>query len=191
MRFCFCNQPVFGTDKKTGVGYCKSHQSMRSDFDRRSITQRAMAKQREKTKVRSLIQDERESGVLDSVKELTLDIDRVMSRYIRLRDMGIDHKIECFCCGKKVDWKKAHAMHFINRIHLATRFLLANVKSGCVTCNVEKRGNLEVYEQRLTPEIVNFLREQAAIVYSPSRSELKEILIDFQQKLKLVGTKLL
>lgn len=70
MRFCEapnCNQPVFGTCKQSRKGYCKSHQSLREDFDRRSITQRAIDKhnqspketrkinQREKTKVRSLI----------------------------------------------------------------------------------------------------------------------------------------
>lgn len=47
MRFCEapnCEQPVFGTCKKSRKGYCKRHQSMREDFDTRSITQKAVAK---------------------------------------------------------------------------------------------------------------------------------------------------
>lgn len=47
MRFCEhdgCNQPVFGTCKKTGIGYCKSHQTKRADYNFKSITQRAIEK---------------------------------------------------------------------------------------------------------------------------------------------------
>lgn len=51
MRFCAfgnCQSPVFGTDKITRIGYCKMHQSKRTDLDRRSIVQKAMAKQKGK-----------------------------------------------------------------------------------------------------------------------------------------------
>lgn len=47
MRLCEapnCSYPVFGTCKKTRKGYCKSHQTLREDFDRRSIVQKAMDK---------------------------------------------------------------------------------------------------------------------------------------------------
>ncbi|MEO7048896.1 MAG: hypothetical protein ABI091_26575 [Ferruginibacter sp.] len=58
MRFCEfekCKYPVFGTDKVTGKGYCRTHQTKRTDLDRRSIIQKAIAKQgRLETKVRSL-----------------------------------------------------------------------------------------------------------------------------------------
>jgi hypothetical protein len=58
MRFCEfekCKYPVFGTDKITGKGYCRSHQTKRTDYDRRTIIQKAMAKQSAlETKVRSL-----------------------------------------------------------------------------------------------------------------------------------------
>ena len=54
MRFCFCDQPVFGTDKKTLIGYCKAHQHLRTDTDKRSIIQRAMDKNK---KSKALIRD--------------------------------------------------------------------------------------------------------------------------------------
>lgn len=59
MRFCEalnCDQPVFGTCKISRKGYCKKHQTLREDFDKRSITQKAVAKRQEgiNTKVRSL-----------------------------------------------------------------------------------------------------------------------------------------
>lgn len=60
MRFCKspkgCRWPVFSTDKLTGKGYCRSCATKyRTDLDRRSIIQKAMAKQKSvSTKIRSL-----------------------------------------------------------------------------------------------------------------------------------------
>jgi len=48
MRFCYCGSPVFGTDKKTKIGYCKSHQFKRTDLDKRSIVSKALDKQKSK-----------------------------------------------------------------------------------------------------------------------------------------------
>lgn len=58
MLFCSvpnCKSPNFSKDKLTGKGYCRVHQTQRTDFDRRTIIQKAIAKQgRLETKVRSL-----------------------------------------------------------------------------------------------------------------------------------------
>lgn len=53
MRICeapSCNTPVFGTDKITRKGYCRSHQSLRTDLDQRSSYEKAM---QPKNKLRS------------------------------------------------------------------------------------------------------------------------------------------
>ena len=150
-------------------------------------------KQIARSKVRSLGTYQREEDIMDSVKELTIDIDMVTSRYIRIRDMESDGKITCYCCDKRVKWEQAHAAHYINRQHMGTRFLFQNIKSNCFTCNVEKRGNLVVYAERLNkedPGIVDWLIEQSHIVTSPTRNELKQILFDRQQKLRMVELKL-
>lgn len=152
-----------------------------------------IANSNERQKLRGLINYERAEGILDSISELTLDIDRVMSRYVRLAAISKDHKLDCYCCGKRITWQKAHAMHFINRHHLGTRFLTQNVKAGCYECNVEKRGNLEVFAEKLELEhkgIVEWLTDQSREVFNGSRDELKMILFDFQQKLNLVELKL-
>ena len=156
-------------------------------------TKQQMAKQREKVLVRNLIDKQREDGTLDSTKELIIDLDRVTSRYIRLRDMEKDGKITCYICERRIKWEKAQAMHYINRQHLGTRFLLSNLKSGCFDCNVTKRGNLIEYAKKLeseTPDIVEWLIEQSHTVSSPTRNELKELLCDFQNKLRMVESKL-
>lgn len=152
-----------------------------------------ITKANERNKLRSLIGYQKTEVGLDSISELKIDLDRVVSRYIRLRDMEADGKITCYCCSKRVPWQKAHCMHFIDRGHMATRYLLANLRSGCYTCNVEKDGNLEVYAAKLEKEqhgIVEWLKEQSRTVTSVTQSELKELLHDFHQKLKIVELKL-
>jgi hypothetical protein len=50
MRTCEfgnCGYPVFSTDKKTRIGYCKMHQRLRTDLDRRTSAQKIIAKIRE------------------------------------------------------------------------------------------------------------------------------------------------
>lgn len=51
MRICFCGLPVFGTDKNTREGYCRSHQYMRTDLDKRPLLQRSLEKARTASKV--------------------------------------------------------------------------------------------------------------------------------------------
>lgn len=51
MRTCEANNciyPVWGTDKSTGKGYCKMHQSLRTDRDTRTIFQKHMDKNKAK-----------------------------------------------------------------------------------------------------------------------------------------------
>ena len=49
MRTCEvdnCNNFVFGTDRKSNIGYCKPHQYLRTDISKETILQKAIAKQR-------------------------------------------------------------------------------------------------------------------------------------------------
>lgn len=71
MRFCEspkgCKYPVFSTDKITRKGYCRSCATKyRTDLDRRSIIQKAMAKQKSlSTKIRSLQNDPSNLAILE------------------------------------------------------------------------------------------------------------------------------
>jgi hypothetical protein len=76
MRFCEfnkCKYPVFGTDKNTGIGYCRSHQFLRTDIDKRSIIQKAISKnvsKNEISKVRRLKSMEENLELVNKKKEL-------------------------------------------------------------------------------------------------------------------------
>lgn len=161
----------------------------RDKCHRNNKVQQQVQKASERNKVRSLNTYQKVEGIVDSIQELTCDLDRIISRYIRIRDMEADGKITCYICGKRVKWEKSHAMHFINRQHMATRFLLQNLKSGCYDCNVVGRGELIRYAKKLNEEdkgMAEWLTEQSRTVACPTREELKELLYDFHQKLRTV-----
>lgn len=60
MRTCQkigCGYPVFGTDKKTGIGYCNSHQYLRTDTDRRTSAQKIVAELKAKNVPSATVSD--------------------------------------------------------------------------------------------------------------------------------------
>lgn len=155
--------------------------------------QEQLSKANLKNKVRQLGNKQRNDATYDELQDLKIDLDRVVSRYIRLKEIDSEHKCECFTCGRKAHYLKHHCGHFINRVHLATRWLIQNLRVQCVKCNIELRGNIKVYAERLEEEnkgSVEFLQDLSRTVEHPTRDELKQLLFDYQQKLKLVEQKL-
>lgn len=77
--------------------------------------------------------------------------DKYFSLYIRQRgsDMGYNH---CYTCGVRLLIEELQCGHFIPRRYLQTRWNKLNCWPQCNTCNVEKHGNLVVYEQLLRKE---------------------------------------
>jgi hypothetical protein len=153
---------------------------------RTADNKKQIQKANERSKVRGLLNYQRSEGVVDSVSELKIDMDRVFSMWLRLSAAGKDLKCECFTCGVRKDWKVMQCGHFISRKESALRYELDNNKVQCKYCNVDLRGNLEVYAQNLERDkkgIVEYLNEQAREVTSLSRSDLKELLTLYQFKL--------
>ncbi len=65
MLFCSvdkCSTPNFSKDKLTNKGYCKIHQNRRTDYDKRTIVQKGIAKQKSlNSKIRGLNKPDIES----------------------------------------------------------------------------------------------------------------------------------
>jgi len=80
-------------------------------------------------------------GLADLIKKL----DREFSRYIRLRDSDTNGMCPCVTCGRLMNWKEAHAGHFIKRQHMAVRWDEQNVHSQCPADNVYKGGCQDEY----------------------------------------------
>lgn len=191
-KFCFCGQPVFGK------GFCKAHQHMRPDFDSRTIAQKALDKERNKSainKVRSLphIKGE-EKEMVDGRNSLIQDLDTIVSLYVRHRDADENGIIKCYTCDTEITIANADASHYIPRRHLITRFdARNNIRSCCKGCNQFLSGNLEVFKQRLEEEqkgLSEYLEEISREMYKPSNDELFHTLIDFRKKFKVVEKKI-
>lgn len=157
-----------------------------------------LEKQKANLSVRSLIKTQ-DKGLIKKItrqlgiSSLIQDLDAVVSKYIRIKYSNVEGELGCFTCYHRGNWKTLDCGHFINREHLATRFLESNLRPQCHTCNRINNGNIKVFAERLEKEnngITDWLAEQARIVTKPTQSELKELLIDFRAKLKIVESKL-
>lgn len=83
--------------------------------------------------------------------------------------------------------------HYISRSHLSLRWELENGKVQCSWCNTTLHGNMDEYKARLElekPGITDWLYEQSKHISKPSRDELKQLLFHYQQKLRIVESKL-
>lgn len=170
MRICEvkdCNTPVFGTCKISRKGYCKRHQSLREDFDRRSLTQKAISKiNKNKTnalsnKVKSFAKGEdafRDGG--KSKSELLKLADKLFSEFVINRDKDANGNINCVCCGEPFNVEQTNNvyydklgdkdrannprgdkivqnLHFIQRGVYSLRFDEFNCHAGCSYCNFD------------------------------------------------------
>lgn len=86
-----------------------------------------------------------------SRKSLIKEADRVFSLYIRNRGatFGYNH---CYTCGEYLTIEALQCGHFRPRRYFNTRWHPFNCWPQCNTCNVDKRGNLEKYENKLAAQ---------------------------------------
>jgi hypothetical protein len=70
-----------------------------------------------------------------SVTALKAKLDKVFSKYIRIRNTDENGYGECVTCAKCIHWKDGDAGHFITRAALSTRFEPRNVHLQCKGCN--------------------------------------------------------
>lgn len=114
-----------------------------------------------------------------SRKSLVKEADRVFSLYVRNRGetYGWNH---CFTCPVYAPIDELQAGHFIPRRYHNVRWHPLNVWPQCNTCNVEKHGNLAVYERKLKAEFselaVEALWDLARTNDGLTDDEIKEII---------------
>jgi hypothetical protein len=129
----------------------------------------------------------------EDVATLKKDLDDVFSKYIRLKMADKNGQVSCFICELKLNWKAAQCMHYIKRGNSFLRFDERNCKCGCKTCNEYKDGNMVEYAKKLeekNPGITEILFEEGTIVYKFTRHELKELISDYTEKVRILKQKL-
>lgn len=76
-------------------------------------------------------------------------LDRIFSKYIRLRDMMKGGVFKCISCGRILPIEQADCGHYINRQHMSTRFSEMNCNAQCRSCNRFDEGNMSGYRAGL------------------------------------------
>jgi lipoate-protein ligase A len=187
-----CSNAVFGK------GYCKNHQYMRADFDRRTPAQKFQDKVKDGTAEKAKVSQRGFASIenvdLDeSMQNLIEDLDREFSRFIRLKSSDKYGMVRCYTSDKLMHWKTAQCGHWVSRKHLATRWMEDNCRPQSQYDNCYLSGNLEVFAKNLEaekPGITSFLLEQAREVVKPTREEMKGMIADYRKRNELLLSKL-
>lgn len=127
----------------------------------------------------------------DGLPELIDRLDGLISKYVRWSAIKNDQfEIECYTCG---DWRARTVMdagHYITRACMYLRFdTTRNIRPQCHICNRSKYGKAAEFGKRLELEMpgsTDILLEESRIVYKWSREELRALITEFTQKLKLL-----
>lgn len=146
----------------------------------------------EKASLRDKVRSLNDHSSAAERQALMHDLDFVFSRYIRIREANINGTGSCYTCDKQDHWTKLQLGHYIKRAETLLRWDSRNGRSQCVECNCNKHGNIDVYTERLNeehPGLPEQLREESREVNKYGREELKQLLIDYRAKLKMVESK--
>lgn len=84
---------------------------------------------------------------------LILKLDRIFSKYIRLRDVMPNGYFMCISCGQIKPFDKADCGHFFSRTHMATRYDEDNCNAECSACNRFSADHIATYQINLVRKI--------------------------------------
>jgi hypothetical protein len=133
---------------------------------------------------------DRETETEEDFPDLVAQADRVFSTYVRMKAANKTGILTCFICNSPVRWQDGQAMHFVKRGNLFLRWDERNVKAGDKACNEYKGGNYLMYVKQLEkdrPGITDILMEESRLAYKPTRDEIRSIITDYTQRIKLLN----
>ena len=120
-------------------------------------------------------------------KKLIKKLDRVFSKYIRLRDSDDGH-FKCCSCGQVKPYEQADAGHFINRRFMALRWHEKNVHAQCRYCNRFSEGAAAGYAlfiiKKYGQNTLEYLNGVKNDVMKYTDGELELMIEDYKQKIK-------
>lgn len=112
--------------------------------------------------------------------DLVAKLDKVFSRYIRLRDCMPNGYFRCISCGQIKPFEQADCGHYFSRKHLSTRFDEDNCHAECRYCNRFLADHLEFYREGLIEKIgqqkFDLLKVKAASTSKMSDFEYEQLI---------------
>jgi len=106
----------------------------------------------------------------DSTSNYKDKLDKVFSKFIRLRDCMPNGYFRCISCGKIKPISQADCGHYINRQHMATRFDEMNCNAQCRKCNRFDEGNIQGYRHGL----IQKYGEQRVLLLELKKSDIRQ-----------------
>lgn len=120
--------------------------------------------------------------------QLTKDLDKVFSQFIRLRD-----EVEgCVTCGIVKPYKEMQCGHFYGRAHLHTRWDEDNCHVQCYRCNCPLKGNYIVYTKymidRYGREFVDELEIKSKCLDKIPTTDIQDMIWTYKDKVQALLT---
>lgn len=117
-------------------------------------------------------------------------MDRVFSKYIRLRDTDDNGFGPCITCGKVVHYKEADCGHFRSRVHMASRWHPLNSSLQCKACNMKPGGEQWLHGLALDakhgPGTAEAMEDLSRTTLRLSEKEIVHMRKEYEQKVKLL-----
>lgn len=127
-----------------------------------------------------------------SKPNLVKKLDRIFSRYIRLRDAMPNGYVRCISCGQIKKFEDVDCGHFHSRTHMATRFNEDNCNAECKFCNRFSADHLIAYQRNLIKKIgqqrFDLLNAKAHSACHFLNSELEEMIDYYKKEIKKLST---
>jgi NinG protein len=123
----------------------------------------------------------------DGLSELIKIADDIFSKWLRLSSADKNGVVSCYTCDSSYRWQDAQCGHYMKRGNLFLRYDPRNCRVQGKCCNEYEDGNYSEYTKRLEseyPGITSILMEEAALVYKPTRDEIRGIINEYSQKFK-------
>lgn len=120
--------------------------------------------------------------------KLIKKLDIVFSEYIRKRysKKGIS---TCVTCGKKDEWKRMQAGHFISRTKYTTRWNEDNVQVQCVACNRYRQGEQFKFSLFLGYERSVELLEESELNKKFSYADIERLISHYESEINKLNVR--
>ncbi len=128
-----------------------------------------------------------------SVSGLVNKLDRIFSKYIRMRTADSCGTVECITCGKLAHYSEMDAGHYVKRQHMSLRFHPINCQVQCRKCNRFMGGVMDEYASWIIKKhgtcILEDLMRKKHETKKYTGYELEEMITDYTSKVKALETK--
>ena len=125
-----------------------------------------------------------------TTRALVAKLDRVFSRFVRMKYADNDGQVSCVTCGKQAHWKEVHAGHFVKRQHMSLRWDERNVMPQCVRCNLHMGGRQDDYAAYIVNEYGHAtfadLIAKKHETKKWTRTELEELISTYSERVKML-----